>query len=50
MVAVVAWHQKTPPRLTPAEDMELLADGEAFELLEDEDSFYEWAVAQEAGS
>ena len=30
--------------------MELLADGEAFELLEDEDSFYEWAVAEEAGS
>ncbi len=50
MVAVVAWHQKTPPATDAGEDIELLADGEAFELLEDDNSFYEWAVAQETGS
>jgi adenylylsulfate kinase-like enzyme len=50
LVAVVAWHQKTPLLADVAEDMELLADGETFELLEDDNSFYEWAVAEESGS
>jgi hypothetical protein len=38
----------------PAEDLELLADGEALDLVQDGDgsgSFYEWAADQtEAGS
>ena len=50
LVAVLAWQQRTP-QIVPddAADMELLADGEAFELLENDDDFYEWALSQEAG-
>lgn len=51
LVAVVAWHQPpAQPPPTDAADMELIADGEAFELLEDDGVFYEWAISQEAGS
>jgi hypothetical protein len=55
LVAVVLWHREPsvvePPQLegrTPAvEDMDLLADGEALDLIEEWDgSFYEWAAAQ----
>jgi negative regulator of sigma E activity len=56
LVAVVQWHREPsvvePPQQlegrTPAvEDMDLLADGEALDLMEGWDgSFYEWAAAQ----
>jgi hypothetical protein len=50
LVAVIAWHQQgAQPVPTDAADMELIADGEAFELLENDDAFYEWAISQEAG-
>ena len=51
-VAVVLWHRQPsgePPILEAqhAEDMELLADSEALELLDGWDGpFYEWATAQ----
>ena len=52
LVAVVLWHRQPggePPVLEAqhVEDMELLADGEALELLDGWDGpFYEWATAQ----
>jgi anti-sigma-K factor RskA len=54
LVAVVLWHRPSvvePPQLegrTPAvEDLDLLADGEALDLMEGWDGpFYEWAAAQ----
>jgi hypothetical protein len=50
LVAVIAWHQRgAQPVPTDAADIELIADGEAFELLENDDDFYEWAISQEAG-
>jgi hypothetical protein len=56
LVAMVLWHRG--PELPPLEkaepvDLELLADGEALDLVQDGDgsgSFYEWAADQtEAG-
>lgn len=50
LVAVLAWQQRgVQVPVADMADVDLLADGEAFELLEDDDSFYEWALAQEAG-
>jgi hypothetical protein len=57
LVAFVLWHRPPagePPlegRNTPVEDIDLLADGEALDLIEGWDGpFYEWATAQtEAG-
>jgi len=55
LVAVVLWHRHPsgvePPllegRTSAVEDMDLLADGEALDLMEEGDgSFYEWAAAQ----
>ena len=53
LVAVVLWQRQPagePPVLEPqhaAEDMDLLADSEALELLDGWDGpFYEWATAQ----
>ena len=52
LVAVVLWHRQPagePPVLEAqhAEDMDLLADSEALELLDGWDGpFYEWATAQ----
>jgi len=55
LVAVVLWHREPsvvePPQLegrtSAVEDMDLLADGEALDLMEEWDgSFYEWAAAQ----
>lgn len=52
LVAVVLWHRQPggEPAVLEAqhvEDMELLADGEALELLDGWDGpFYEWATAQ----
>jgi anti-sigma-K factor RskA len=53
LVAVVLWHRQPrgePPVLEAqhaAEDMDLLADGEALELLDGWDGpFYEWAAEQ----
>ena len=52
LVAVVLWHREPsvePPVLEAphAEDMDLLADSEALELLDGWDGpFYEWATAQ----
>ncbi len=56
LVAVVLWHRE-PSRTEPplfegghaaaAEDMDLLADGEALDLIEGWDGpFYEWAASQ----
>jgi hypothetical protein len=59
LVAMVLWHR--PPQVElqmvesahPVEDLDLLADGEALDLVQDGDgsgSFYEWAADQtEAG-
>ena len=62
LVAIVLWPREPRPELpllvpphsvaehAGVEDIDLLADGEAMELLEGEDgSFYEWAVAQDGG-
>jgi hypothetical protein len=50
MVAVIGWQQRAVPVAPDDEtEVELLADGEAFELLEDDGAFYEWAVSEEAG-
>ena len=62
LVAIVMWPGERRPELplleaphsvaehAGVEDIDLLADGEAMELLEGEDgSFYEWAVAQDGG-
>jgi anti-sigma-K factor RskA len=52
LVAVVLWHRQPSgeppvPEAQHAEDMELLADSEALELLDGWDGpFYEWATAQ----
>jgi hypothetical protein len=38
-------------RATPVEDVDMLADGEALDLVQDADgSFYEWAAAQNDGN
>ena len=56
LVAVVLWHRQPAPELldaraTAVEDMDLLADGEALDLMEGWDgSFYEWAAAQTDGN
>jgi len=51
LVAALVWHQRgAQPVPADAADMELLTDGEAFELIEDDGAFYEWAISQEAGS
>lgn len=50
LVAVLAWRQHAPQMASDDDtDVELLADGEAFELLADDGAFYEWAVSEEAG-
>jgi hypothetical protein len=62
LVAIVMWPGERRPAAplleaphsvaehAGVEDIDLLADGEAMELLEGEDgSFYEWAVAQDGG-
>jgi hypothetical protein len=50
LVAVLSWHQRPVPVAPDDEaEVELLADGEAFELLEDDGAFYEWALSEEAG-
>lgn len=50
MVAVIAWQRHAIPVAPEDEtDVELLADSEAFELLEDDGAFYEWALSEEAG-
>ena len=58
LVAVVLWHREPVSRAAPdearaaaVEDMDLLADSDALDLMEGWDgSFYEWAAAQsEAG-
>ena len=53
LVAFVLWHRQPAGELplegrsSPVEDLDLLADGEALDLIEDWDgSFYEWAAAQ----
>jgi len=52
LVAVMLWHQQPAGELAPVdsqhvEDLDLLADGEALDLVEQGDgSFYEWAAAQ----
>jgi hypothetical protein len=57
LVAVMLWHREPSGAMPPllegrapavtAEDMELLADGDALDLMEGWDgSFYEWAAAQ----
>jgi cytochrome c-type biogenesis protein CcmH/NrfG len=62
LVAVVLWQRHPAPELpvleashataeSPAEDIDLLADGDAMELMEGWDgSFYEWAAAQNDAS
>jgi hypothetical protein len=58
LVAMVLWQRapqvELPDSTHPGEDLELLADGEALDLVQDGDgsgSFYEWAADQtEAGS
>ena len=60
LVTMVLWHRGpqldlpvVPDSVHPAEDLDLLADGEALDLVQDGDgsgSFYEWAADQtEAG-
>jgi hypothetical protein len=60
LVAMVLWHRApqldlplTPERSAQVDDLDLLADGEALDLVQDGDgsgSFYEWAADQtEAG-
>jgi hypothetical protein len=59
LVAMVLWHRgpqidlPMPESAHPVEDLDLLADGEALDLVQDGDgsgSFYEWAADQtEAG-
>lgn len=49
LVAVLVWQQRAPKAAPDAADIELLADGEAFELIEDDGAFYEWALSEEAG-
>ena len=55
-VALIAWQQKSPHApvnegaQSSFEDLELLADSEAFELIEDDGAFYEWAAAEDDSS
>jgi hypothetical protein len=54
LVAMVLWHQRPQGSLpiiengqATVEDLDLLADGEALDLVQEEDgSFYEWAAEQ----
>jgi len=53
LIGVMLWTQRTMPlpaidvAQSPAEDLELLADSDALEMVEDWDgAFYEWAAAQ----
>lgn len=55
VLAVVLWGTPRPGQIFPGgeagtsavEDLDLVADGETFDLIEQEDGgFYEWAVAQ----
>jgi anti-sigma-K factor RskA len=61
LVAAPLWHREGPAELPvaiagsthPGEDLELLADGEALDLVQDGDgsgSFYEWAAEQSEAS
>ncbi len=59
LVAMILWHRQGPVELPavesahPGEDLELLADGEALDLVQDGDgsgSFYEWAADQSEAS
>jgi hypothetical protein len=50
IVAAIAWQQKPARPTLDVEDVELLADSEALELMQDEDVFYEWAVRQGTGT
>jgi hypothetical protein len=58
LVTVVLWHGRPgseapmlDARATPVEDVDMLADGEALDLVQDADgSFYEWAAAQNDGN
>jgi hypothetical protein len=58
LVAVMLWHgqprSEAPvldARASPVEDMDMLSDGEALDLMEGWDgSFYEWAAAQNDGN
>ncbi|HEY2808632.1 MAG TPA: hypothetical protein VGI91_07535 [Steroidobacteraceae bacterium] len=58
LVAVMLWHHQSAGEPNgpegqhlAVEDMDLLADGEALDLVEQGDgSFYEWAVAQSDGN
>jgi hypothetical protein len=59
LVAMVLWHRGPQPELPPVgegqkvEDLDLLADGDALDLIQDGDgsgSFYEWAADQTEAS
>jgi hypothetical protein len=59
LVVMVLWHRgpqadlPVPESAHPAEDLELLADGDALDLIQDGDgsgSFYEWAADQTEGN
>jgi hypothetical protein len=59
LVAMVLWHRGPQLELPPVgegqkvEDLDLLADGDALDLIQDGDgsgSFYEWAADQTEGS
>ena len=56
MVAMMLWHGggrsiESPPTVTPTQDLDLLADSEGLDLVEDggdgSGSFYEWAAEQQ---
>ena len=48
VLAVVIWSGPTPPVASPVEDMEILADAEAPDFVEDAEDleFYEWAAGE----
>ena len=48
MLAVVIWSGPTQPVASPVEDMEILADAEAPDFVEDGEDleFYEWAAGE----
>ena len=48
VLAVVIWSGPTQPVASPVEDMEILADAEAPDFVEDGDDleFYEWAAGE----
>lgn len=50
VLAAVAWQTRHVRPAPGPEDMELLADMEAIEMLEDDSTFYEWAMAQDSDS